>query len=771
MRSWKRSCSAALAGLVLLMAGCSAPSSQQAASGGAQGAPGDGAKGRFVETEVTPEGAQDGFTLVKGPNGGLTLMDAHAETALRWDSADGGDTWRKSEMPWVNAPELAGGLRNVIILEDGSLVVESQDTKLYHVGADNTLAPIPLPELEGFAEPAEFGEDKIHCQINNLLALPGGNFYMSYGAYIMTQSGAYTGLEEPAGGGIYQPDGTCVRQLGAPGYSQMGVGAGCLYQVQENGALVAYDAQTGETVPAKSGQLENPESFADITGFDCDDEGNLYFFSTKAVKRFVPGGNLTETILDGEMYTFGSPLALMNGTAVLAGPRLFIEAQDSDGAMRLYRYDYDPEAPIGAASTLRVWALEDSDALRQAVSLFRRSHPETKVQLELALDASSGAGVTAEDAVRTLNTQLMAGSGPDVLILDGTPAESFAANGLLADLSPYVDTSALYDCFTQPFARDGRYPMLPALCHFAILAGDQERIEGFQSVADIASAVAGGAEMWDTENTSYYTDGIEESRRPAFYFESVDSLFDILWGVSAPAIFTGGDVDGEELDAFLSACKIISDKCRLAQRGEKMFNMGFGTNQVFYDVPNEVTCYMFDSAFNCAAWVDNISLLAYPLSFHGPEGRSVNEDARLTLLPGPAAGTYRPVLLAGISANGTQQELSGAFVGTLLGEDLQSTELPTGIPTTKAGVAAQVKQEGQKYAELVEEGMMPEGAGQYPVDVEALIGRLSTPLLLPDTVTEAVRAQVTALCKGETDQAKAAAAIADTMRLYLAEQA
>ena len=122
------------------------------------------------------------------------------------------------------------------------------------------------------------------------------------------------------------------------------------------------------------------------------------------MKRFVPGGNLTQTILDGEMYTFGSPLALMNGTAVLAGPRLFIEAQDSDGAMRLYRYDYDPEAPIGAASTLRVWALEDSDALRQAVSLFRRSHPETKVQLELALDASSGAGVTAEDAVRTLNT-------------------------------------------------------------------------------------------------------------------------------------------------------------------------------------------------------------------------------------------------------------------------------------------------------------------------------------------------------------------------------
>ena len=194
----------------------------------------------------------------------------------------------------------------------------------------------------------------------------------------------------------------------------------------------------------------------------------------------------------------------------------------------------------------------------------------------------------------------MAGSGPDVLILDGTPAESFAANGLLADLSPYVDTSALYDCFTQPFARDGRYPMLPALCHFAILAGDQERIEGFQSVADIASAVAAGAEMWDTENTSYYTDGIEESRRPSFYFESVDSLFDILGGVSAPAIFTGGDVDGEELDAFLSACKTISDKCRMNQRGEKMFNMGFGTNQVFYDVPNEIVCYMFDSAFNCA---------------------------------------------------------------------------------------------------------------------------------------------------------------------------
>ena len=44
-------------------------------------------------------------------------------------------------------------------------------------------------------------------------------------------------------------------------------------------------------------------------------------------------------------------------------------------------------------------------------------------------------GLTAEDAIKALNTEIMAGNGPDVIMLDGLPIESYLAKGMLADLS------------------------------------------------------------------------------------------------------------------------------------------------------------------------------------------------------------------------------------------------------------------------------------------------------------------------------------------------
>ena len=47
-------------------------------------------------------------------------------------------------------------------------------------------------------------------------------------------------------------------------------------------------------------------------------------------------------------------------------------------------------------------------------------------------------GVTAEDAVKALNTELLAGNVPDVLVLDGLPADSYIEKGILADISEVV---------------------------------------------------------------------------------------------------------------------------------------------------------------------------------------------------------------------------------------------------------------------------------------------------------------------------------------------
>ena len=51
---------------------------------------------------------------------------------------------------------------------------------------------------------------------------------------------------------------------------------------------------------------------------------------------------------------------------------------------------------------------------------------------------SDGSG-NPEDAIDTLNTQLLNKEGPDLLLLDDLPVDSYIERGVLEDLTDYVE--------------------------------------------------------------------------------------------------------------------------------------------------------------------------------------------------------------------------------------------------------------------------------------------------------------------------------------------
>ena len=64
--------------------------------------------------------------------------------------------------------------------------------------------------------------------------------------------------------------------------------------------------------------------------------------------------------------------------------------------------------------------------LRQAISVYQKQNPDVYVDLEIGMSGEDS--VTASDALRTLNTDIMAGKGPDILILDGMPVDEIFDN-------------------------------------------------------------------------------------------------------------------------------------------------------------------------------------------------------------------------------------------------------------------------------------------------------------------------------------------------------
>lgn len=83
--------------------------------------------------------------------------------------------------------------------------------------------------------------------------------------------------------------------------------------------------------------------------------------------------------------------------------------------------------------------------------------------------------MTASDALRTLNTNIMAGKGPDVLILDGMPIDSYIEKGMLADLSGLLDeieqSDGLFENIARAYEKNGQVNAVPTGFQVPILRG------------------------------------------------------------------------------------------------------------------------------------------------------------------------------------------------------------------------------------------------------------------------------------------------------------
>ena len=62
-------------------------------------------------------------------------------------------------------------------------------------------------------------------------------------------------------------------------------------------------------------------------------------------------------------------------------------------------------------------------------TLGTQSTPKLKFEYTVGMENAEQSGITEEDVVRQLNTQMLAGTSPDILILDGLSADSMIEQG------------------------------------------------------------------------------------------------------------------------------------------------------------------------------------------------------------------------------------------------------------------------------------------------------------------------------------------------------
>ena len=160
---------------------------------------------------------------------------------------------------------------------------------------------------------------------------------------------------------------------------------------------------------------------------------DIFYANHQGIYHYNTGGSVTEQMVNGKLNSLGNPNVSFRKLFHINEETFLLWAKDESDQDVLLRYAYSADAPTVPDKELTVYALEDSSEIRQVISAFQKEHDD--IYVDLNIGCSGDDTVTVDDALRTLNSDIMAGEGPDVIILDGMPVDNYIDKGLLMDIS------------------------------------------------------------------------------------------------------------------------------------------------------------------------------------------------------------------------------------------------------------------------------------------------------------------------------------------------
>ena len=264
--------------------------------------------------------------------------------------------------------------------------------------------------------------------------------------------------------------------------------------IYEFDSIVEYDTTNGK----EKGNLKALEkaTISENTNYyptfiNSGSKDKIYYYTTLGLYEYDMKSEKVNQLVDSAISSFGdNEMYLMafveksNGEFLTA----FSDWSNAESGAAIINFAYDANIPSVPENQLVVYSLLENYSIRQAISSYAKEHPDTYVKYEIGL--TYGDGTTQSDALKTLNTEIMAGNGPDVIILDGLSAESYIEKGLLEDISdvinPLVEDGTIFKNIADAYTNDGKIYQIPTSFKYPILLGNKEDID---SVSDLDSLV------------------------------------------------------------------------------------------------------------------------------------------------------------------------------------------------------------------------------------------------------------------------------------------
>lgn len=152
---------------------------------------------------------------------------------------------------------------------------------------------------------------------------------------------------------------------------------------------------------------------------------------SQQILRFT--GNQKQVLIERVKTSLGDTNNYLSNMFTLTDGSVLLLVQTETGSMLSKLVQVDK---ILDKKTLTIYSLENNTYLQQMAYLYQKEHPEVDVILEVGRESED---VTREDALKGLNSRLIGGIGPDVVLLEGLPQKKYVEQGFLEDMHTFVE--------------------------------------------------------------------------------------------------------------------------------------------------------------------------------------------------------------------------------------------------------------------------------------------------------------------------------------------
>lgn len=342
---------------------------------------------------------------------------------------------------------------------------------------------------------------------------------------------------------------------------------------------------------------------------------------------------------------------------------LVLNEENNAFVPELYQYCYD-ETLEKTEQEIRIYCLEENiDDLEQVVNAYQRQNPNINVKVETGLYGDS---ITVSDAIKQLNTEIAAGNGPDILILDGMDVENYIEKNLLIDISECLDKVSgeeelfqnitdLYRDGDAIYAVSGRFsPMYTASMEKDIPSNPKEILEYMESLS------------------------LEKDEKPVFSDFSYNQIVSILYRTNLSTLDKEKLVEGNPCKEFYSAIKKIYEMVDMSEvEANEAKQLKYIENTIWgYEDFNLVASDEIKIAIDYFSSVDSVYAATGLKKEEKLEFKYLENDSKEYF--------YVPGMIMGINAKSRNVEAAKEFIAFALSEDAQSGSLWNGLPVNKS---------------------------------------------------------------------------------------